>query len=41
MLKTRLIASTITKIGARVIAYLARIYIRITSFIMNFWVRPF
>jgi hypothetical protein len=38
-LKTRLIASTITRIGARIIAYLARIYIRITSFIMNFWTR--
>jgi len=36
-LKTSLIASTITRIGARIIAYLARIYIRITSFIMNFW----
>jgi len=39
-LKTTSIASTITRIGARIIAYLARIYIRITSFIMNFWTRP-
>jgi hypothetical protein len=38
-LKTRLIASTITRIGARIIAYLARIYIRIIAFIMNFWTR--
>ena len=38
-LKTSLISSTITRIGARIIAYLARIYIRITSFIMNFWTR--
>jgi hypothetical protein len=38
-LKTTLIASTITRMGARILAYLARIYIRITSFIMNFWTR--
>ena len=36
-LKTSLIASTITRIGARVIAYLARIYIRATFLTMNFW----
>ena len=39
-LKTKSLASSITRIGARVIAYLARIYIRVTAFIMNFWTRP-
>lgn len=36
-LKTSLVASTITRIGARIIGYLARIYIRATLLIMNFW----
>jgi hypothetical protein len=40
-LKTSLIASSITRIGARIIAYLIRIYIRIIAFVMNFWTRSF
>jgi hypothetical protein len=35
-LKTRLLSTSITRIGARIIAYLARIYIIITYFMMNF-----
>ena len=38
-LKTFLITSTITRIGARILAYLTRIYIRVIIFIVNFWTR--